>query len=217
MVGSPVSNEASGQSHLGAELHRLHLAANEQWHIDSTFMPVPALCNILTAKVVPSSGGNTELASTRAAWAAMPEALREELRGVRFHHNYRRSRERISEALADLPMFNKWPAQTWPAVWRNPVNGIEALYVASHVFALDGVSTASPERYVDDLIEFCTRPEFVYSHEWRVGDVLIWDQRAVLHRGTPWPYDEPRTLMSVCCSLRDEDGLDAARSAVLAR
>jgi len=61
------------------------------------------------------------------------------------------------------------------------------------------------------LLAFCTRPEFVYSHRWAVGDVLIWDQRAVLHRGTPWPFDQPRTLSSVCVSATAKDGLEAMR------
>ena len=79
------------------DLHTLHLKANQQWHIDSTFLPTPALCNILTAKVVSSEGGQTELASTRAAWAVMPEELKGRIRGRILGHNYRRSRERVSK------------------------------------------------------------------------------------------------------------------------
>jgi alpha-ketoglutarate-dependent 2,4-dichlorophenoxyacetate dioxygenase len=193
------------------DLHTLHLKANQQWHIDSTFMPVPSLCNILTAKVVSTSGGQTELASTRAAWAVMPEALKARIRGRILGHNYRRSRERLSMELANLPMFNKWPPQHWPAVWPNPVNGREALYIASHVFEVLGMEKAEGEALIDELIAFCTEPRFSYSHDWTVGDVMIWDQRAVMHRGMPWPYDQPRTLASVCCSMSDGDGLAEAR------
>jgi alpha-ketoglutarate-dependent 2,4-dichlorophenoxyacetate dioxygenase len=209
---SPVSNEI-GDGNLTGEMdiHTLHLKANQLWHIDSTFMPIPSLCNILTAKVVTSSGGETELASTRAAWAVMPEKLRARIRGKVLGHNYTRSREIISKELAKQTMFNKWPPQRWPAVWSNPVNGMEALFIASHVYQVEGLEQKEGEALISELLEFCTRPAFTYSHTWEVGDVLIWDQRAVLHRGMPWPYDQPRTLASVCCSMRESDGLTAAR------
>ncbi|MEM6596521.1 MAG: TauD/TfdA family dioxygenase [Pseudomonadota bacterium] len=208
-----VSNETATGVTGEMDLHSLNLRANQQWHIDSTFMPTPALCNILTARVVPSSGGETELASSRAAWAAMPESLKARIRGGYFHHHYRTSRARLSEELANLPMFNKWPAQRWPAIWANPVNGEEALYIASHVYAVDGLSDEEGRALIDELTEFCTRPEFTYTHAWDVGDVLLWDQRAVLHRGRPWPMEERRTLASLCVSMSESDGLAAARAA----
>ncbi|MEM9474207.1 MAG: TauD/TfdA family dioxygenase [Pseudomonadota bacterium] len=193
------------------DLHTLNLKANFLWHSDSTFLPVPALVNILTAKIVTTEGGATELASTRAAWAAMPETLKAKVAGRGIWHRYSHSRRQISEELADLPMFNKWPDQHWKAVWTNPMNGREALYVASHAFRIDGYSEADSATLLADLIAFCTQPQFVYSHRWQVGDVLLWDQRAVLHRGTPWPYDQPRKLASICASVRAEDGLAAMR------
>ena len=64
---------------------------------------------------------------------------------------------------------------------------------------------------IDELIEFCTRPEYVYSPHWKVGDVLVWDERATLHRGRPWPYEEERTLSSICVTATAADGLDAMR------
>ncbi|MEL6645856.1 MAG: TauD/TfdA family dioxygenase [Pseudomonadota bacterium] len=193
------------------DLHTLNLKANFLWHSDSTFLPVPALVNILTARIVTTTGGATELASTRAAWAAMPEALKARIEGRGIWHRYSHSRRQISAELAALPMFNKWPDQHWKPVWRNPVNGQEALYIASHAFQVDGYSEAESQSLIDELVAFCTQPQFVYSHVWEVGDVLLWDQRAVLHRGTPWPYDQPRKLASICASVRDSDGLDAMR------
>ena len=207
-----VSNEVKDGVTSEMDLHTLHLKANQQWHIDSTFMPTPSLCNILTAKVVTTEGGQTELASTRAAWAAIPQDLKSRIQGRILGHNYRRSRERVSKELADLPLFNKWPAQRWPAIWKNPVNGCEALFIASHVYEVEGMEASEGEAMIDELIAFCTQPQFVYSHNWQVGDVLIWDQRATMHRGTPWPYDQPRTLASVCCSMTGKDGLSEARS-----
>jgi alpha-ketoglutarate-dependent 2,4-dichlorophenoxyacetate dioxygenase len=193
------------------ELHRLHLESNFLWHADSTFMPEPALTNIITARVVSRDGGATELASTRAAWAAMPEALRSRIRGRGIQHHYSVSRAKISPELAKHPMFHKWPATRWNAVWENPVNGREALYIASHAFAVDGYDEAEGKALLDELMAFCTQPQFTYAHNWQVGDVLIWDQRAVLHRGRPWPYEQPRTLSSLCTTATEADGLSAMR------
>lgn len=200
-----------GSTSAQMDLQTLNLQANFQWHSDSTFMPMPALTNIITPRVITSTGGATELASTRAAWAAMPEPLKAKIRGRGIWHKYSHSRARISPELATLPMFHKWPAQHWKSVWKNPVNGQEALYIASHAFWVDGYDAAESQALLDELIAFCAQDEFVYSHQWKIGDVLLWDQRAVMHRGTPWPYDQPRTLSSICTSTTALDGVDDMR------
>ena len=196
------------------DLHTLNLKANMLWHIDSTFLPVPALTNILIGRVVTETGGETELASSRAAWAEMPEELRKKIRSKALWHRYSHSRARISPELAKLSMFNKWPDQKWPAVTKNPVNGREALYIASHTFKIDGMDQGPSATLIDELTAFVTQDRYVYRHKWQTGDVLIWDQRAVLHRATPWDYDQPRKLSSLCVSMSDQDGLDAMRRSV---
>ncbi|WP_370227642.1 TauD/TfdA dioxygenase family protein [Cognatishimia sp.] len=207
-----VTNVVSDSSLKGDDgMHKLHLESNFLWHSDSTFMPTPALTNILTARVVTTEGGATELASTRAAWAAMPEALKARIRDRGIWHHYSVSRAKISPELAKHPMFHKWPATGWKSVWTNPVTGDESLYIASHAYKVDGYDDAESIALLDELMQFCTQPQFTYSHRWDVGDVLIWDQRAVLHRGTPWPYEQPRTLSSICCSMTAADGVEDMR------
>ncbi|MGR3813277.1 MAG: TauD/TfdA dioxygenase family protein [Cognatishimia activa] len=209
-----VTNVASDSSLKGDDgMHKLHLESNFLWHSDSTFMPTPALTNILTARVVTTEGGATELASTRAAWAAMPQDLKSRIQGRGIWHHYSVSRAKISPELAKHPMFHKWPATHWKSVWTNPVNGQESLYIASHAYKVDGLNDAESVALLGELMDFCTQPAFTYSHSWDVGDVLIWDQRAVLHRGTPWPYEQPRTLSSICCSMTDSDGVNDMRLA----
>lgn len=196
------------------DLHTLNLKANMLWHADSTFLPVPALANILIGRIVTETGGATELASTRAGWADMPEPLKAQIRDRSIGHRYAHSRARISKELAKLPMFHKWPDQQWRALWRNPVTGEDALYIASHAFAVDGLPEAEARALIEKLMAWVTQPEYVYSHAWREGDVLIWDQRAVLHRATPWNYHEPRKLSSICISATPADGVDLMRSIV---
>ncbi|MGB0508201.1 MAG: TauD/TfdA dioxygenase family protein [Pikeienuella sp.] len=212
---SPVSNVRKDGSLTEAEaFHTLNLRANMLWHVDSTFLPIPALANILTARVVPSTGGETLLASTRAAWADMPDTLKAQIKGRAVSHHVSRSRARLSEEFASAPLFHKWPPQSWRAVWTNPTNGQEALYIASHAYAVEGYTQTKANALIDDLIAFATQPDYVYTHEWKVGDVLIWDQRAVLHRGSPWPYEEPRSLSSICVSVRPVDGLASVKTDV---
>ncbi|MSP83024.1 MAG: TauD/TfdA family dioxygenase [Alphaproteobacteria bacterium] len=189
----------------------MNLKANQLWHTDSTFLPAPALINVLAARVLPSSGGETEYASTRAAWADMPAGLKDRARGAVLRHRYAHSRAKISPELATGDLFTMWSDQAWPAVWRNPINGREALYIASHAYAVEGMGDAAGSALIEELTAFATRPEYVYTHRWQPGDVLLWDERATLHRGRPWPYGEERTLASICVTARDCDGLAAMR------
>ena len=205
-----VSNETEdGGVYDEDDLKLLGLKANMLWHTDSTFLPVPALANVLQARIVPSQGGATEFVSTRAGFQSLEPALQEQLGALTFHHRYAHSRARIDPRLAQLEMFTMWPDTEWQAVWRNPITGEEAVYIASHAFAVGGMKETEGTRLIDDLIERMTRPEHVYAHFWQPGDVLVWDERATLHRGTPWPYDEPRTLVSCCVSAGAVDGLGA--------
>lgn len=203
-------SELSNQTDQGLRA-RDDLQANMLWHTDSTFLPTPALINILTAYVVPPDGGETELASTRAAWADMPDHLKSALGDAIIWHRLSHSRSKISADLAALPRMTRWPDRPWRAIWPNPVTGEEALFIASHAFAIEGMGHTESQTILEEAIAFCTRPEYVYSHKWNVGDVLIWDERATMHRGRPWDYDHPRILRSICCSVTDADGLADVR------
>ncbi len=193
------------------DLHTLNLMGNQLWHTDSTFLPVPALANILAARVLSDTGGETEFVSTRAAWRDLPAGLRDRIDGRVIRHRLAHSRAKISSVLADQHRA-KWPDQTWPSVWTNPINGAEALYIASHSCGIEGMPDDEAQLLLEELIGFCTKPERVYSHRWRLGDVLVWDERATMHRGRPWPYEQERTLASICISVTDADGLNVSRT-----
>ncbi|WP_322867137.1 TauD/TfdA dioxygenase family protein [Aquicoccus sp. G2-2] len=209
---SEVSNQTDHGVTAPQDLHTLNLQANMLWHTDSTFLPTPALVNILTARTLPASGGGeTELASTRVGWASMPAELRARLQDAIIWHRLSHSRARISPDLARLPAMNKWPDRPWRAIWPNPVTGQGSLYIASHSFAIEGMGLEEGQAIIDAAIAHCTAPARVYSHRWQIGDVLLWDERACLHRGRPWNYDEPRRLQSICCSATDADGTAAVR------
>ena len=127
-------------------------------------------------------------------------------------HRYAHSRAKVDPELAKDELFTMWEDQAWPAVWTNPASGARALYLASHAYAVKGMEDADGTALIGELMAHATRSELVYTHDWQVGDVLMWDQRAVMHRGRPWPYEQERTLHSICVSLSDEDGLADARA-----
>lgn len=189
----------------------LDLIANQLWHTDSTFLPIPALMNILRADVVPSQGGETEIASTRLAFEQMPEALKRRIEGKVIWHKVSHSRTHISEEFSKRPEFTKWPPQKWNSIWQNPVTGKNAIYIASHAYRIESMEDDAAQVLIEEVISFCTQPQFVYRHQWQVGDVLIWDERSTLHRGQPWPYEEERSLSSICSSVMETDGLASVR------
>ncbi|MEM6487189.1 MAG: TauD/TfdA family dioxygenase [Pseudomonadota bacterium] len=208
-----VSNVLADGSVLLPDAQRLKdLQANMLWHTDSTFLPVPALANIITARVVPSSGGATELVSTRAGLARLPAALRAAVGGA-FRHRLSHSRAKIDAELAKADHIVKWDEEVWRGIWPNPVTGKDAVYIASHACGIVGMDDAEAQPLIDRIIEALTPQDAIYAHRWQIGDVLIWDERATLHRGMPWPYEEARTLASICISAGAADGLSAMRPA----
>ena len=193
------------------DLKTRNLKANQLWHTDSTFLPVPALANVLQARVVTSSGGETEFVSTRAGWRALDPGLKERARNAVLRHRYAHSRAQIDSELASQPHITKWSEQAWRAVWPNPASGAEALYIASHAYAVEGMGDPEGKALIDTLMAAMTAQHAIYTHRWQSGDVVIWDERATLHRGRPWPYDEQRTLVSICVTASESDGLASVR------
>ena len=193
--------------------HRLSLRnkANQLWHTDSTFKRVPALASVLSARIIPAAGGETEYVSTRLAWERLDPALRQRLENAFAWHDYAHSRGKIASDLASPAERAALPPQCWRMAWTNPTNGRTALYIASHAYTIEGMEQAAAQRLLAELIDAATAPGFSYVHAWRKGDVVMWDNRATLHRGRPWPAQEPRLMVRTTISATDADGLDSIR------
>jgi alpha-ketoglutarate-dependent 2,4-dichlorophenoxyacetate dioxygenase len=193
--------------------HRLSLRnkANQLWHTDSTFKRVPALASVLSARIIPAVGGETEYVSTRLAWERLDPALRQRLENSFAWHDYAHSRGKIASDLASPEERAALPRQCWRMAWTNPINGRTALYIASHAYTIEGMEQAAAQRLLAELIDAATAPGFSYVHAWREGDVVMWDNRATLHRGRPWPAQEPRLMVRTTISATDADGLDSIR------
>lgn len=195
--------------------HRLALRnkANQLWHTDSTFKRVPALASVLSARIIPARGGETEYVSTRLAWERLDQELRERLARSFAWHDYAHSRGKIAPDLASADERAALPPQCWRLAWKNPVNGRTALYIASHACAIEGMKRSAAQKLLAELMEAATAPGLSYVHAWRSGDVVMWDNRATMHRGRPWPAHEPRFMVRTTISATEADGLASIRPA----
>ncbi len=185
----------------------LRARANQLWHTDSCFKAPPALASVLSARMIPPSGGETEFASLRCAWERLPEVMRARLENAYAWHDYAHSRGKIAPHLASEREKTALPPICWRIRWRNPANGRDALYLASHTYAIDGMPKEEAQALITELVDFATAPGCTFLHRWQPGDVIMWDNRAVLHRGRPWPLDKPRHMVRTTISATDADGL----------
>jgi alpha-ketoglutarate-dependent 2,4-dichlorophenoxyacetate dioxygenase len=196
--------------------HQILVArANALWHTDSSFKKTPALASVLTARILPGEGGETEFTSTRLAWDRLSADLQERLKDAVATHSYANSRDQIHPDLATELERKALPPVRWRLNWRNPSNDRRALYVASHAYAIDGMDERDARQLLARLLDEATRREFVYSHKWRQGDAVMWDNRAMLHRGRPWNYTQERTMVRTTISATVADGLNEVRPPVL--
>jgi alpha-ketoglutarate-dependent 2,4-dichlorophenoxyacetate dioxygenase len=207
-----ITNVAANTT-LVAETDRQALAnrANQLWHTDSSFKGTPALASVLSARTIPEDGGETEFVSTRLAWDRLSEAQREELRDLVAVHSYATSRDKIDPALMTPVERAALPPVRWRLIWHNPANARDALYIASHAAAIEGMDAGRSRALLARLIDEATETSHVYSHRWRAGDVILWDNRATMHRGRPWPGTQARLMVRTTISARDIDGLDQVR------
>ena len=193
--------------------HRLALRnkANQLWHTDSTFKAVPALASVLSARIIPAEGGETEYVSTRLFWERLDPALQQRLENSFAWHDYAHSRGQIAAGLASPEERAALPAQRWRMMWKNPVNGRPALYLASHAYAIEGMEQGEAQQAPGELMDAATAPGASYVHAWRPGDVVMWDNRATMHRGRPWPAHEARYMVRTTISATAADGLESMR------
>jgi alpha-ketoglutarate-dependent 2,4-dichlorophenoxyacetate dioxygenase len=195
------------------EDHRYALRnkANQLWHTDSSFKSVPALTSVLSARTIPAAGGETEFVSTRLAFERLDPALQGKLENSFAWHHYGYSRGKIAPGLATADELATLPPQCWRMVWKNPVNGRKALYIASHTYAIEGMEAKAGEQLINELTARATAPGATYEHKWKSGDVIMWDNRATMHRGRPWPGNEPRYMVRTTISATAADGLESMR------
>ena len=180
---------------------RLFQMGNRLWHTDSSFKAPSGYASLLFARSVAPIGGHTEFADLRAACDALHAALKARLQGLIAEHSLIYSRRKLGfteftpeEKIAFAPVLR-------PLLRRIPESGRESLYIASHIGRIGGLSDEETETLLYELIAHATQRLFVYTHRWRVGDLVMWDNRCTMHRGTEyedtrWPRDLQRATTS---------------------
>nr|WP_015061611.1 alpha-ketoglutarate-dependent 2,4-dichlorophenoxyacetate dioxygenase [Ralstonia pickettii]ACF35485.1 TfdA [Achromobacter xylosoxidans]ACF35487.1 TfdA [Cupriavidus sp. TFD42]ACF35488.1 TfdA [Burkholderia sp. TFD29]AFR43895.1 alpha-ketoglutarate-dependent 2,4-dichlorophenoxyacetate dioxygenase (2,4-D dioxygenase) [uncultured bacterium]ACF35486.1 TfdA [Achromobacter xylosoxidans] len=168
--------------------------ANQLWHSDSSFQQPAARYSMLSAVVVPPSGGDTEFCDMRAAYDALPRDLQSELEGLRAEHYALNSRFLLGDTDYSEAQRNAMPPVNWPLVRTHAGSGRKFLFIGAHAGHVEGLPVAEGRMLLAELLEHATQREFVYRHRWNVGDLVMWDNRCVLHRGRRYDISARREL-----------------------
>ena len=177
---------------------RLDSLGNRLWHTDASYMPVPVVLGMLFAVAVPPASpfgaGETEFADMRAAYDALSDAQRAAVDPLIAEHDVFWSRAQIGFTEFPPGEREKYPPSRQRLVRRHPGSGRKCLYLSAHASHIVGWPVPEGRLLLRDLSDFATQPQFVYSHQWRVGDLVIWDNRDTMHRGRAHDEDQPRDL-----------------------
>jgi alpha-ketoglutarate-dependent 2,4-dichlorophenoxyacetate dioxygenase len=192
---SNVDPNAEGRLMGWKDRRMLYQSGNQLWHTDSSFKPVPAMASLLSGREVPPVGGETEYVSMRHAYATLPAELQRRLEGRVVVHSILYSRSTIAPGLFDPEHEQELPPVRQALVRENPFNRRRAIYIGSHAWYIEGMNYDESRRLLDELLAHTTRPECVYQHRWTQWDLVMWDNRAVLHRGRPWDAAQHRRVM----------------------
>ena len=180
---------------------RLFQMGNRLWHTDSSFKAPSGYASMLYARSVAPIGGHTEFADMRAALDALPAATRTKLQGLIAEHSLMYSRRKLGFTEFTPEEKTAFAPVRRPLLRRIPESGRDTLYIASHIGRIEGLSDGETESLVAELVAHATQRQFVYTHRWRVGDLVMWDNRSTMHRGTEyedtrWPRDLQRATTS---------------------
>jgi len=173
---------------------RLFGIGNRLWHSDSSFKVVPAKYSLLHACSVTSKGGNTEFADMRAAYDALDEETKDLVEDLVCEHSQLYSRQLLGFTDFTEEERERFKPVRQRLVRTHPVTGRKSLYLSSHAGSIVGWPVPEARAFLRDLIEAATQREYVYAHKWRVGDLVMWDNRQTMHRARPFPAHEPRDM-----------------------
>jgi alpha-ketoglutarate-dependent 2,4-dichlorophenoxyacetate dioxygenase len=190
---------------------RMFQLGNRLWHTDSSFKRVPAFASLLYARSIPCIGGHTEFADERAAYDALPEEMQRRLAPLVAEHSIFNSRARLGFTDFSDEERRQLPPVPQVIVRTIPQSGRKTLYLASHAGCIFGMGEAEGRALLDELIAHATQRQFVYTHRWRVHDLVMWDNRCTMHRGTEfddlrWKRDVQRATVCDVASSCEQEG-----------
>ena len=181
-----ISNlDENGEILESGDRRRLYSLGNRLWHTDASFQDPPGRYSMLSARVVPPVSADTEFADMRAAYDALDAETKAKLEGLKAHHSIAYSRQVLGFDFSEEEQ-EKLKGAVHPLVRVNPRTQRRSLYLASHASRIIDWPIPEGRLLLRDLVEHATQPKFVYRHAWRVGDLVIWDNLATMHRGRPF-------------------------------
>jgi taurine dioxygenase len=166
----------------GNPVERPFTSSTYVWHTDKSFLPVPALATMLQAIELPPSGGDTEFADMTRAYDALPEAMKRRLDGLRVVQSLEFMRRHTGSAPASEDDIKAAPPAEHPLVRTHPETGEKSLYIGHYCSHIVGLPEDEGRALLETLLDHATQPEFIYTHRWQPGDLIIWDNRCLLHR-----------------------------------
>jgi len=193
----PISNQRADGTLMKDDEHGMQLMrGNEGWHTDSSYMPLAAKASILSAHVVPSAGGQTEWADMRAAYDALDEVTKARIAELSAYHSLYYSQGRIGHkaAVGSSYGFHTEDPPLRPLVKVHPVTGRKSLFIGRHAYGIPGLAPEESEKLLNELVTFACQAPRTHTHTWQLGDVVVWDNRCVLHRARPFDHREPRVM-----------------------
>lgn len=187
--------DAEGRQMGNDHRHVKFLTGNNMWHSDSSFREVPSFVSIMSVHEVPDEGGETLYVSARAAYDRLSDAEKAEIDPLVTIHDYVFSRSKVSPDAVTPSHAASLPPVRQRMVRTNPRTGRKNYYVGSHAKTVEGWDEARSRALIDDLMDRATRPEHVITHRWEPGQLVVWDNRCLLHRGVGYDADRYRRLM----------------------
>jgi alpha-ketoglutarate-dependent 2,4-dichlorophenoxyacetate dioxygenase len=192
--------------------HRMFQLGNRLWHTDSSFKRLPARASLLYARSVASIGGHTEFADERAAYDALSGEMKRKLGSLVAEHSIFNSRAKLGFTDFSAEERQGMPPAPQVLVRTIPESGRKSLYLASHAGRIFGMPEADGRALLDELVAHATQRQFIYTHRWRVHDLVIWDDRCTMHRGTDfddlrWKRDMQRATVSDVANSCEQAGI----------
>jgi alpha-ketoglutarate-dependent taurine dioxygenase len=192
-----VSNQNRDGSVVGPDDPRFQiLRGNEGWHTDSTYMPLASKVAMLAALVVPSSDGETEFADMRAAWDVLDASTQSRLEKLAAYHSlyYSQAQAGYTHDTDNIYGFHDKGAPLRPIVKIHPETGRKSIYTGRHAYGIQGMSAEDSGTFLADLLHEACQPPRIYTHAWQTGDIVVWDNRCLMHRARPYDTSQPRVL-----------------------
>src|SRR5499425_3035677 len=194
---------------------RLFELGNRLWHTDSSFKRLPARASLLYARSIPPVGGHTEFADERTAYDVLPEEMKRRLQGLVAEHSIFNSRARLGFTNFSDDERRGMPPVPQVVVRTIPESGRKSLYLASHAGRIFGMPEHEGRALIDQLVAHATQRQFVYTHRWRVNDLVMWDNRCTMHRGSDfddlrWRRDVQRATVRDAANSCEQEGIEIA-------